>query len=115
MTICSEQVGRDVADKDFHQSTLPPSIPSYPSTRSGTGTFATLGIISAILALFIVPEIFGSAAIILGAYTWKQEQGNRGIAIVILGIVCMLVGIYFTSIFALIDLLPPPPSGSTTA
>jgi hypothetical protein len=67
---------------------------------------ASLGFISAIIALFILPEIFGSAAIILGAYTWKKEQGNRGIAIVILGIIFMLVGLYFTAYFILGDLLP---------
>jgi hypothetical protein len=26
------------------------------------------------MKMFIVPEIFGSAAIILGAYTWRREK-----------------------------------------
>jgi len=65
-----------------------------------------LGVVSAILSLFVVPEVFGSAAIILGAYTWRKEQGNRGIGIVIFGIICMLVGIYSTAYFGLYDLLP---------
>jgi hypothetical protein len=38
-------------------------------------------------------------AIILGAYVWKREQGNRGIMILILGIVCMIVGIEVTAYY----------------
>lgn len=75
-------------------------------TTMPTRTHATLGYISALLSLVIVPELFGTAAIILGAYTWKKEQGNRGITIVILGIIFMLVGLYFTAYFTLGDLLP---------
>lgn len=72
------------------------------------GKYSTYGLISAILSLFIVPEIFGSVAIILGAYVWKNEQSNsnNGFYIVILGIICMLIGIYFTSYFELGDLIP---------
>jgi membrane-bound ClpP family serine protease len=65
-----------------------------------------LGVVSAILGLFVLPEVLGSAAIILGAYTWRKEQGNRGIGIVIFGIICMLVGLYYTAFFALYDILP---------
>jgi membrane-bound ClpP family serine protease len=54
-----------------------------------------------------VPEVFGSAAIILGAYMWRKEQGNRGIDILILGIIFMLVGVYVTAYpYRLVDLLP---------
>jgi len=57
--------------------------------------------------MVVVPEIFGSIAIILGAYVWKTEPGrNRGLGVVVLGILFMLIGIYFTSYFALIDLYP---------
>lgn len=90
----------------YTQSASPTSTPSYPPARNMMGTYVTLGVISAILSLFIVPEIFGSLAIILGAYIWRREQGNRGIGILILGIICMLVGLYFTSYFELGDLLP---------
>jgi membrane-bound ClpP family serine protease len=70
--------------------------------------YANFGLISAVLSLFIVPEIFGSAAIILGAYAWKRELGNsnRGLSVLVLGIICMLIGIYFTSLFELGDLIP---------
>ena len=67
------------------------------------------------LSLIIVPEIFGPMAIILGAYTWRKEQGNRGLYIVIVGIICMLVGLYFTSIFELGDLLPSQSSTTVSA
>jgi membrane-bound ClpP family serine protease len=65
-----------------------------------------LGVVSAILSLFVVPEVFGSAAIILGAYMWRKEQGNRGIIIMILGIICMIVGIEVTAPLWLGGLLP---------
>jgi uncharacterized membrane protein YvbJ len=89
------------------ESMSPQSTPSYQSTRYLSGKYLTYGLISAILSLFIIPEIFGSAAIIFGAYSWKNEQNgsNNGLFILVLGIVGMLVGIYFTSYFALIDLI----------
>jgi len=83
-----------------------PSASQYPPAGSNTRNFAILGVASAILSLFAVPEIFGSAAIILGAYVWRKEQGNRGIGIVVFGIICMLVGLFFTAFFALVDLVP---------
>jgi hypothetical protein len=74
--------------------------------KRGTRTYAIMGFIGAVLSLFMIPEIFGSAAIILGAYTWRKEKGNLGIFIVILGIIFMIVGIEFTAYLILIDLLP---------
>jgi hypothetical protein len=83
-----------------------PSVPQHPPAGSSTRKFAILGVFSAMLGLLVVPEVFGSAAIILGAYMWRKEQGNRGIGIVIFGIICMLVGVYFTAFPRLYDLLP---------
>jgi hypothetical membrane protein len=57
----------------------------------------------------VLPEIFGSAAIILGAYAWRiecAENRNRGLLLIIFGIVAMLVGIYYTSYFGLYNILP---------
>jgi membrane-bound ClpP family serine protease len=71
-----------------------------------TRTYAILGFISAVLSLFIVPELFGSAAIVLGAYTWRKKQGNLGLIVLILGIICMIVGIEVTAPFWLGGLLP---------
>jgi hypothetical protein len=90
------------------QSTSPPSAPSYPPPQNVTRKFAILGFISAILSLLIMPEVFGSATIVLGAYTWKREIGgsNRGLYIVVLGITCMIVGIEITAPFWLGGLLP---------
>jgi hypothetical protein len=96
------------------QLATPPSTPStethFPPSRQPEddriGLFATFGYISAVLSLFIVPEVFGSAAILLGAYVWRKEQGNRGLSIVILGIAFMLIGLVFTAYFALVDLIP---------
>jgi hypothetical protein len=97
------------------QSSPPQSGTSFPPAGGGAGIRATLAIVSAVLSLIIVPEIFGPIAIILGADTWKKEQGNRGLYLVIIGIICMLIGLYFTSIFELGDLLPSLSSNTASA
>jgi hypothetical protein len=74
-------------------------------TSRATGTHVGLAIICAVVGLFVFPEIFDSVAIVLGAYAWKRQQGNSGLYVVILGIACMLIGLYFTA-FVLIDLFP---------
>jgi membrane-bound ClpP family serine protease len=48
--------------------------------------------------LIFVPEIFGAAAIILGAYTWKYRQGSLGPIVLVLGIIFMIVGIEVTAL-----------------
>ncbi len=91
------------------QTTSSTSPPSYQPARNDTRRFATLGFISAVVSLFMMPEIFGSAAIILGAYTWRKEREgtrNLGIIVLIAGITCLLVGLYFTSLFTVGDLFP---------
>ena len=65
-----------------------------------------LGIASAAFGLFLLPELLCSFSIIVGAYLWRKEaRRNRGLGVVILGILCMLVGLYFTSIVSLGKLL----------
>jgi membrane-bound ClpP family serine protease len=57
----------------------------------------------------VLPEIFGSAPIILSVYAWRLESAenrNRGLFLIIFGIVVMLVGIYYTSYFGLYNILP---------
>ncbi len=87
-----------------------PTTPAYSQPqRRGAGTYVTAGILCAIVALFVLPEIFGTAAAVLGAYVWRLDcgkQSSRGPGLVILGIVFMLVGIYYTSLFGLYTLLP---------
>jgi len=69
-------------------------------------TYGTLGLMSAILSLLVLADVFGPVAIILGAYTWRKEpESSFGLTVLILGIVCMLVGIYFTAFPDLIDLI----------
>ncbi len=64
-----------------------------------------IAVVSAIVGLFIFPEIFDTAAIILGAYAFRRKKGNAGLYVVILGIACMLIGLYFTA-FIIGDLFP---------
>ena len=87
--------------------------PNYPSygmqPKQNAGLYTYIGIFCAVIALFILPEIFGAAAAVLGAYVFRLDCGttrNRGLWIVILGVVFMLIGIYYTSIFALYQILP---------
>jgi hypothetical protein len=79
--------------------------PSYPTMPRAAGTHIGIAALCAVVGLFIFPEIFDSIAIILGAYAWKRQQGNSGLYVVILGIACMLIGLYLTA-FAIIDLFP---------
>ena len=90
------------------QPPVNPSSYSMPQMRSAS-LYYNIGILCVIVSLIVLPEIFGSAAIILGAYVWRMERDenrNRGLLLIILGIVAMLVGIYYTSYFGLYDILP---------
>jgi hypothetical protein len=81
--------------------------PSHPP-RKGYAGMVSLGLLCAVLSLIIAPEIFGSIAIVFGAYVWRMEREdsrNRGLIVLILGIIFMITGIYFTSYFTLGDLL----------
>ena len=82
-----------------------PSSP-HPNASRSSGMQVALAVLLAILGLFIFPEVFDSAAIILGAYIWRNQKGNTGLYIIILGIVCMLVGLYLTAFFILGDFFP---------
>jgi hypothetical protein len=84
--------------------------PTYaqPQKRNA-GTYANVGILCAIVALFIFPEAFGAAGIVLGAYAWRLDAGerrNRGLWAIIVSIVFMLLGIYYTSYYGLYNILP---------
>ena len=81
--------------------------PLHPPRRD-YARLASLGLLCAFLSIIIVPEIFGSIAIVLGAYVWRIERENsrnRGLIVLILGIIFMITGIYFTSHFTLGNLL----------
>jgi len=70
---------------------------SYPMGMRRTGSMGRLvilGFISAILGFLFIPEIFGSIAIILGAYIWKKEpESSSGLIVLIVGLLLMLVSI----------------------
>jgi len=81
----------------------------YFSKKRSSSLYYNLGVICAIASLIILPEILGSVAIILGAYTWRLEVGenrNRGLLLIIFGIITMLVGIYYTAFYGLFNILP---------
>ena len=63
--------------------------------RTGSmGRLVILGIISAVLGFLFFPEIFGSVAIIIGAYIWKKEpESSSGLIVLIVGLLLMLVSI----------------------
>jgi sulfite exporter TauE/SafE len=56
----------------------------------------------------VFPEVFGGLATIFGAYTWRleaSEQRNRGIIVILLGLVFMIMGWYYTAQCGLWDFL----------
>lgn len=110
-TVCSNCGSPLRPQQSMEASSPQPAPPRWytsPQPSRGLGrSYFMYGIISAVVSLFFLSEIFGSVAIILGAHTWKKEEGNRGLTLIILGIICMLVGIYFTAYPLLIDLLLP--------
>jgi ketosteroid isomerase-like protein len=109
-----EETHQQLIASQTPQSTTSSTPQSQSPARYNTRRYTIVGFISAFLSLLIVPEILGPVAIILGAYIWRKKQGNLGLIVLILGIICMIVGIYFTSIFELGDLIPYPSSGTIT-
>jgi hypothetical protein len=86
----------------------PTSAYAQPKGTKGR-TYFIIGGLCGVISLFILPEIFGTASAVLGAYVWRldwAEPNNRGVWVVILGVVFMLVGIYYTSLFGLYNILP---------
>ena len=77
-------------------------------TRSAS-TYYYIGAVCAFVSLIVIPEIFGSVAIVMGAYCWRLECGqnrNRGIYVIVLSLIAMFVGLYYTSYFSLYNILP---------
>jgi uncharacterized membrane protein HdeD (DUF308 family) len=74
--------------------------------RSGVPrTYGMLGILCAFLSLNFLSEIFGSAAIIFGAFQTKRSRRFSGIVVVILGIASLLAGIFLTAYPLLYNLI----------
>jgi len=90
------------------QQSSNPSQYLIPHNRSAS-LYLNVGIACAFISLFVVPEILGSAAVILGAYVWRldcNESRNRGVLLIIFALVAMFIGLFYTSFFALFDILP---------
>jgi hypothetical protein len=80
----------------------------HPPKKHDDGALLGMGLLSAFVSLVILPEIFGSMAIILGAYAWRMERDHSrsfGLVVLVLGIAFMIAGIYFTAYFVLGDFL----------
>ncbi len=96
--------------KNSRQTSQTSTYPVGPQTQSrNSRLYANVGLLCAFLALIVLPEVFGLAAAILGAYAYRLDCGttrNRGLWAVILGVIFMLVGIYYTSFFGLYNILP---------
>jgi uncharacterized membrane protein HdeD (DUF308 family) len=89
---------------------LPTTTPPLITKKRRASKYFVMGFIFALLSLFVIPEVFGSVAIILGAYTWRLDCGekkSRGLLLVIFGIISMLIGIYYTSYLGVYNILPP--------
>ena len=69
-------------------------------------TYGTIGILCALLSTVFLAEAFGSAAIILGAYQWKMDEDSSfGLIVIVIGIIAMLIGVYYTAVPDVIDLI----------
>ena len=55
--------------------------------------YLILGIISAIIALFILPPVFGAISIVCGIQLFRKFDEGLGLAICILGGVCLSIGV----------------------
>jgi hypothetical protein len=89
---------------------MPQPTMSYGQTKKrNAGLYINAGVLCAIIGVFVFPEILCSAGIILGSYAWRldcNEQRNRGLAVIIVGIVAMLVGLYYFAYITVYDFLP---------
>lgn len=55
--------------------------------------YLILGIISAIIALFILPPVFGAISIVCGIQLFRKFDEGLGLAICILGGACFSIGV----------------------
>jgi len=74
---------------------------------SKTGYLA-LGIVSAIVALLILPPVFGIISIFCGVQLYRKFDEGLGLAIIILGGACLVIGVII-GILTTISLWYPSP------
>lgn len=78
--------------------TTPTTVMSATQQETDIKPIAIVGIICAVISLFFFPPLFGILAIILGAYALSkasEEQKSLGWAAVILGVIFMILGMFF--------------------
>ena len=92
----------------FPQSNQPTISYGQPPRRN-SNLYASARILCAIIGAFIFPEILCSASIILGAYAWRldsNQNNNRGLVVIIIGIIALLIGLYYVAFVTVGDYLP---------
>lgn len=60
--------------------------------------YILVGIISAVVSLFLLPPVFGILSIFCGYKVYKQKSEGLGIGIMVLGGIFMLIGMIIGSI-----------------
>jgi membrane protein DedA with SNARE-associated domain len=79
-----------------------------PTSAGSSRMHLIVGFVTGIVGMLLLPEIFSSVAILLGAYAWKQDpERSTGLVILLFGIVSMLVGIYVTAYPRIYDFFSP--------
>jgi len=61
--------------------------------RMGKNGYLALGIVSAIVALFLDPPVFGGVSIFFGIQLFRRFDEGLGLAICLLGGACLILGI----------------------
>lgn len=64
-----------------------------PDSRIGLNGYVVLGVVSALIALLFVPIVFGVVSIFSGFQIYRKWNEYWGIGIMILGSVCMAIGV----------------------
>ncbi|RSN72537.1 MAG: hypothetical protein DSO07_08235 [Thermoproteota archaeon] len=76
--------------------------------RMSKNGYLALGIVSAIVALLILPPVFGIISIFCGVQLYRKFDEGLGLAIIILGGACLVIGVII-GILTTISLWYPSP------
>lgn len=66
-----------------------------PDSKLGESGYTALGIVTAVIALFFVPILFGGISMFSGYQIFRNWSEQRGIGIMILGGVSLVLGVIF--------------------
>jgi hypothetical protein len=61
--------------------------------RMGKRGYLALGIVSAIISLFFLPPLFGIISIFCGIQLYRKFDERLGLAVIILGGACLILGV----------------------